>query len=102
MVTVPKGAQQVLLFLAPESGGDFSTLRSNVRGKPGAFVRASLDLNAAALDRSRLDAYLNAVRSASDNDPDELKEETTLLARSLNIKLDDDCFRSRSTNRPHV
>lgn len=93
MVTVPKGAQQVLLFLAPESGGDFSTLRSNVRGKPGAFVRASLDLNRAALDRSRLDAYLNAVRSVSNNDPDELKNETTMLARSLNIKLDDDCFK---------
>ena len=93
MVTVPKGAQQVLIFLAPESGGDFSTLRSNVRGKPGAFVRASLDLNAAALDRSRLDAYLNAVRSVSNNDPDQLKDETTLLARSLNIKLDDDCFK---------
>ena len=93
MVTVPKGAQQVLLFLAPESSGDFSTLRSNVRGKPGAFVRASLDLNAAALDRSRLDAYLNAVRSVSNNDPSELKDETTLLARSLNIKLDDDCFK---------
>jgi len=93
MVTVPKGAQQVLLFLAPESSGDFSTLRSNVRGKPGAFVRASLDLNRAALDRSRLDAYLNAVRSASNHDPDQLKEETTMLARSLNIKLDDDCFK---------
>src|SRR5215469_14591648 len=52
MVTVPKGAQQVLMFLAPESSGDFGTLRSNVRGKPGAFVRASLDLNRAALDRS--------------------------------------------------
>ena len=93
MVTVPKGAQQVLLFLAPESGGDFSTLRSNVRGRPGAFVRASLDLNRAALDRSRLDAYLDAVRSVSNNDPDKLKDETTLLARSLNIKLDDDCFK---------
>jgi hypothetical protein len=93
MVTVPKGAQQVLMFLAPESSGDFGTLRSNVRGKPGAFVRASLDLNRAALDRSRLDDYLNAVHSASDRDPEQLKEETTLLARSLNIKLDDDCFK---------
>ncbi len=93
MVTVPKGAQQVLIFLAPESGGDFSTLRSNVRGKPGAFVRASQDLNRAALDRSRLDAYLNAVRNVSESDPDQLKDETTLLARSLNIRLDDDCFK---------
>ena len=93
IVTVPKGAQQVLMFLAPESSGDFSTLRSNVRGKPGAFVRASLDLNRAALDRSRLDDYLNAIRNAANSDPDQLKEESTLLARSLNIKLDDDCFK---------
>jgi len=93
VVTVPKGAQQVLLFLAPESGGDFSTLRSNVRGKPGAFVRASQDLNRAALDRSRLDVYLSSVQSASDTDPDKLKEESTLLARSLNIKLENDCFK---------
>ncbi len=93
VVSVPKGAQQALVFLAPETGGDFSTLRSNVRGKPGAFVRASQDLNRAALDRSRLDTYLNAVKNVSDNDPDKLKEESALLARSLNIKLDDDCFK---------
>lgn len=93
MVTVPKDAEQALMFLAPETGGDFNTLRSNVRGKPGAFVRASQDLNRAALDRTRLDAYLSAVKSASDSDPDKLKERTTLLARSLGIKLDDDCFK---------
>src|ERR1700759_1753245 len=40
-VTVPAEAQQALLFLAPETGGDFSTLRGAVRGRPGAFVRAS-------------------------------------------------------------
>lgn len=93
MVTVPKGAEQVLLFLAPETGGDFSTLRTAVRGKPGAFVRASRDLNEASLDRSRLEAYLSAVKQAADSDPDKLKETSTLLARSLNIKLDDDCFK---------
>lgn len=93
MVTVPQNAEQALMFLAPETGGDFNTLRSNVRGKPGAFVRASQDLNRAALDRTRLDAYLAAVKSASDTDPDKLKERTTLLARSLGIKLDDDCFK---------
>ena len=93
MITVPPGAEQALMFLAPETGGDFSTLRSNVRGKPGAFVRASQDLNRAALDRTRLDAYLSAVKNASDSDPDQLKERSTLLARSLGIKLDDDCFK---------
>ena len=93
VVPVPKGAEQALMFLAPETGGDFSTLRSNVRGRPGAFVRASQDLNRAALDRTRLDLYLNAVKRASDNDPDQLKERSTLLARSLGIRVDDDCFK---------
>src|SRR6202162_2889318 len=51
-VTVPQGAQQALLFLAPETGGDYSSLRATVRGKPGLFVRASQDLNQASLDRS--------------------------------------------------
>src|SRR4029077_17868964 len=59
VVVVPQDAQQVLLFLAPETGGDFSTLRSTVKGKPGVFVRASQDLNQASLDRSRLDQYIN-------------------------------------------
>jgi hypothetical protein len=93
VVTVPKDAEQALIFLAPETGGDFSTLRSNVRGRPGAFVRAAQDLQRASLDRSRLDVYLNAVKQAANADPDELKQETTLLARSLAIKLDSDCFK---------
>src|SRR5579862_8343457 len=49
-ITVPPGAQQLLLFLAPHTAGDFKTLRSAVRGRPGAFVRASQDLNQATLD----------------------------------------------------
>ncbi len=92
LVTVPKEAEQALLFLAPETGGDFSTLRSAVRGRPGSFVRASQDLNQAGLDRSRLDAYLAAVKQTSNEDPKELHEESVLLARSLNIKLDSKCF----------
>ncbi|MEJ0067288.1 MAG: hypothetical protein WDM85_19325 [Caulobacteraceae bacterium] len=56
--SVPDGAQQVIVFLAPQTGGDFATLAGAVRGRPGAFVRASQDLNQASLDRSRLDAYL--------------------------------------------
>ena len=56
-------------------------------------MRAAQDLNEASLDRSRLEAYLSAVKQASDNDPDKLKETSTLLARSLSIKLDDDCFK---------
>lgn len=92
VVTVPMGAQQALLFLAPETGGGFSTLRSAVRGKPGVFVRASQDLNQASFERSRLDAYLNAVKATPDLDPQELKDRSGLLARSLEVKLDQDCF----------
>jgi len=91
-VTVPEGAQQVLLFLAPETGGDFKTLMGAVRGQPGAFVRASQDLNQASLDRSRLDAYLDAVRKINASDPEKLKTISPLLARSLDIKLDPDCL----------
>jgi len=91
-VTVPEGAQQAVLFLAPATGGDFKTLVNAVTGRPGAFVRASQDLNQASLDRSRLDAYLKDVRNISANDPDKLKEVSPLLARSLGIKLDKDCL----------
>ena len=92
VVTVPQGAQQALLFLAPETGGDFSTLRSAVRDKPGVFVRASQDLNQASLDRTRLDKYLGDVREISDVDPKALHERSVLLARTLGIRLDQQCF----------
>jgi hypothetical protein len=92
VITVPEGAQQALIFLAPQTGGDFGTLRAAVRGKPGAFVRASQDLNQASLDRSRLDKYLSAVREMSNSDAAALHDHSVLLARSLNIKLDNDCF----------
>lgn len=91
-ITVPKGAQQVLLFLAPETGGDFRTLVNAVQGRPGAFVRASQDLNQASLDRSRLDKYLSAVHKINETDPEQLKMVSPLLARSLDIKLDPDCL----------
>jgi hypothetical protein len=91
-VTVPEGAQQVLIFLAPETGGDYRTLVNAVRGRPGAFVRTSQDLNQAALDRSRLERYLAAIRGLNDADPAKLAEAAPLLARSLAIKVDEKCL----------
>ena len=91
-VTTPKDAQQVLVFLAPQTGGDFKTIMGAVRARPGAFVRASQDLNRATLDRSRLNVFLAAVREASRADPASLKTISPLLARSLTIKLDPDCL----------
>ncbi len=89
-VTVPPGAQQVIVFLAPETSGDFSTLKNAVRGRPGSFVRASQDLNEASLDRARLDTYLAALKKTED--PAAIKDTSNLLARSLALKLDQQCF----------
>src|SRR6185503_2038476 len=91
-VTIPDDAQQILVFLAPETGGDFKTLVDAVRGRPGAFVRASQDLNQATLDRARLDRYLIAVRAMNASDPVSLKDTAPLLARSLGIKVDEKCL----------
>ena len=91
-VTVPEEAEEALVFLAPETGGAFSTLRTAVRGKPGAFVRAAQDLVQASLDRARLEKYLEAVREISVTDPEQLKARTMLLSRSLNIRIDQQCF----------
>ena len=91
-VAVPEGAQQALLFFAPETGGDFTTLRSAVRGRPGAFVRAAQDLHAASWDRMRLDAFLDDVKVSSQFDPQKLKTRTEMAARSLGIKINEGCF----------
>jgi hypothetical protein len=91
-VIVPAEAQQALLFLAPETGGDFATLRRAVHDRPGAFVRAGQDLQAASLDRMRLEAYLAEVNTISQTDPALLKERTESVARSLGIRLDQQCF----------
>jgi len=91
-VKVPQGAQQALILLAPHTTGDFDTLRDAVRGRPGAFVRASQDLNQLGLDRGRLNTYLDAVRRTERDDPTGLKTVTTDLARTLGIKLDISCF----------
>jgi hypothetical protein len=91
-VIVSDGAEEALILLAPETGGAFSTLRSAVRGKPGAFVRAAQDLEQASLDRARLEKYLEVVRENAFADPEQLKARTTLLAHSLNIKLEQQCF----------
>jgi len=90
-ITIPAEAEQAVVFLAPETGGDFNTLRNAVRGKPGAFVRSAQDLQQASLDRMRLEKYMNLLREFSE-EPAELKQRTVLLARSLNIKLDHECF----------
>jgi hypothetical protein len=92
VVTVPPDAQQVLVFLAPDTSGGFSTLRTAVRAVPGVFVRASQDLNQAGLYRSRLERYLSVIRETSDSDPKALHERSVQMAKTLGIRLDQQCF----------
>ncbi|MGB0064134.1 MAG: hypothetical protein WBP85_06770, partial [Terracidiphilus sp.] len=91
-VKVPAEAEQALVFLAPETGGDFNTLRSAVRGRPGLFVRAAQDLEEASWERMRLEAYLDDVKVTSQFDPAALKTRTEMAARSLGIKINENCF----------
>lgn len=92
-VTVPPEAQQAILFLAPETGGDFSTLRSAVQGRPGIFVRATQDLTEAGFEQARIDAYLEAMKRVPPDDSAALLEHSNLLARTLNLKPNPDCFK---------
>ena len=90
---MPEEAQQAILFLAPETGGDFSTLRSAVRGRPGIFVRASQDLAEAGFEQARIEKYLAEIKMVPPSDAKALAEHSQLLARTLNLKPNDDCFK---------
>jgi hypothetical protein len=92
-ITVPAEAQQALLFMAPETGGDFATLRSAVQGRPGAFVRASQDLTEAGFEQARIEKYLASIRRVPPGDPADLQKHSDLLSRTLALKPNADCFK---------
>lgn len=96
-LTVPKDARQLLVFLAPETGGDFATLENAVRGRPGVFVRTSRDLNQAAAEHMRLQTYLKEIGRLGNSDPARLREAAPLLSRSLAIKVDEKCLEKAPT-----
>jgi hypothetical protein len=91
-ITVPQGAEQTLVFLAPSSGNGFRTLVGAVQGRPGAFVRAAQQLNQASLDRARLEIYLRDLRKLDAFSQERVKEAIPLLARSLAIKVNEKCL----------
>ncbi|MEC8033742.1 MAG: hypothetical protein VX205_01980 [Pseudomonadota bacterium] len=91
-LTVPEGARQMVLFLVPDTGGAEGTLSDAVRGKPGEFVRATQDLNQASLDRSRLDSFMGAIQAQENTHPEYLRTLAPVLARSLSMKLNEDCL----------
>ena len=92
-IQVPAEAQQAILFLAPETGGDFSTLRSAVKGRPGVFVRATQDLAEAGFEQARIEKYLEEIRKVPPGDASALLEHSNLLARTLALKPNPDCFK---------
>src|SRR3546814_5453006 len=49
-LTVPAGARQIVLFLAPDDNSDYDAIVEAVRDRPGTFVRASQELNQARSD----------------------------------------------------
>jgi len=103
-VTVPADAEQALLFVAPETGGDFKTLRSAVKGKPGLFIRADADLNEASFEQQRIEHYLSAMKNVPQDDPKAIQDRSAKLAATLALKPNADCFqaaRRAASNLPH-
>lgn len=92
-ITVPQGAEQALMFIAPETGGDFKTLRSAVKGRPGLFIRADADLNEASFEQLRIQRYLAAMKQMDSKDPKVIAERSAKLAATLALKPNPDCFK---------
>jgi hypothetical protein len=92
-VTVPNEAEEALLFVAPETGGDFKTLRSAVKGKPGLFIRADSDLNEASFEQQRIERYLAAMKTVPQDDQKAIQEHSAKLAATLALKPNADCFK---------
>lgn len=92
-VVVPEGAEQAVMFVAPETGGDFKTLRSAVKGKPGLFIRANADLNEASFEQQRIEHYLAAMKTVPQNDQKAIEDRSGKLASTLALKPNADCFK---------
>jgi hypothetical protein len=92
-ITVPNEAQQALMFIAPETGGDFKTLRSAVKGRPGLFIRADSDLNEASFEQQRIARYLDAMKRIENNDKKVIEDHSAKLAATLALKPNADCFK---------
>jgi hypothetical protein len=89
---VPKGAEQLVLFVVPETGGGFDAVVDTVRRQPGAFVRASIELSQASRDRARLELFLDGIHEAERSRPAEIPARTEQLTRALSIKVRDECL----------
>jgi hypothetical protein len=92
-IVVPDGAQRALMFIAPETGGDFDTLRSAVTKNPGLFTRASMSLNKASLAEQRIHRYLDGMHSVPSGDKQAIESRSAKLAGTLALAPNPDCFK---------
>lgn len=100
-ITVPSGANQGLLFLAPDSGGGFSTLKNTVRRQPNLFLRVSQDMTRATAEQGRMNSFLNGMRSASPmGNPQTATQRSIALANSLSINVNGKCFDANQQQTP--
>jgi hypothetical protein len=93
LIVVPEGAQRALLFVAPETGGDFDTLRSAVKADPGLFIRANVSLNKASLEQQRIERYLAGMQAVALDDEKAIEGRSAKLAASLALKPNASCFK---------
>lgn len=91
-IAVPAGAENVVLFLAPETGGDFGTLRGAVKRNPGLFQRAVATLNKASLQQQRIQRYLSEMQPVANDDETPIKLRSDKLAAALALTPNGECF----------
>lgn len=92
-IAVPDGAQKAIMFVAPETGGDFDTLRSAVKKNPGLFTRATVSLRKASLREQRIQRYLAGMRAVPSDDPKAIESRSAKLAGTLALAPNADCFK---------
>jgi hypothetical protein len=92
-VVVPDGAQKAIMFVAPETGGDFDTLRSAVKKNPGLFTRAAVSLRKASLKEQRIQRYLAGMRAVPSDDYKAIESRSAKLAATLALAPNADCFK---------
>jgi hypothetical protein len=93
---VPEGAQQVLVLLVPDTKGAVDAVSAAIRGRPGAFVRASQELNQAMLGSARLTAFAAQLRR---RDAADAAAVSAQLAKSLGVKPDPGCMERQPDTR---
>jgi hypothetical protein len=98
-ITVPEGAQRAIMFVAPETGGDFNTLRNAVKLNPGVFLRAAAALDKASLEQQRIQRYLAGMQAVALQDEKMIKLRSQRLATALALTPNASCFAQPVANQ---